>query len=347
MSVQQRTGLQAAALSLAIGFALAPVMLMAQDIDAQGARVTQAMDVIEQSSPEGGLTAMKNGPKIGFSESFMRFVTRHEFWKPKREGLERGEAPLWKQDDIMGLVRDRPARARTGPKLGTFYDAQGRLRLYKPSPPPRGRVAILSLDAVDWFKPFAKKNVNWLEEKEKALKSLPPKYRNDLVPRFEQHMKEFNASREVYRSVRQIIRAAAKTPPATSDAVAKPVYPPDCNYDDAVLAQVTERLLNEQGNPSRLASLTAHFKEQEDIVSLRNCICRVHSGKSTTVSVFYQNEPHGGSPGCEDPANGPCVGAGFGCGRSKFVPDRAALEACGAARVISKAVCEKQTGVRK
>lgn len=112
-----------------------------------------------------------------------------------------------------------------------------------------------------------------------------------------------------------------------------------CAIGEDVANALLARISSELDNPSRMASLASRLLEKDAKSKLLNCICRVHSGKTASVSVWFQTTPHDGSDSCKDVTNGPCVGQGWGCSRSRFVPDREALEQCGAARVVAEALC--------
>lgn len=280
----------------------------------------------------------------GFNWHFTRFLERHGFKPKPNYKLPDTVAPVWLDDTIVGFVRDRPARPDRGPEMGTFYDREGRLRAWVPAPPPPGRIRVQDSPPMELLRRYTKGWIDWKDEEVKRRRSLPKRSAYDIEVMAEKHLKELKDSAHLYKALLKITRegeaAAANDNTKTGGEDAKPSALDTCETNDAVVAAVNARLLQEVDNPSRMASLAARHREDESVTKLLNCICRVHSGKTESVSVFYQTAPHGGSPNCEDPGNGPCVGQGWGCSRSKFIPDQAALENCGAARVMTKAICE-------
>jgi len=130
---------------------------------------------------------------------------------------------------------------------------------------------------------------------------------------------------------------------------------PCTTFSDDTLTAITNRL-NQEMEPrtnlsgSTIASLISQLGEQqifteEQKAGLLNCICRVHSGKTSTVSVWYQRTSYDASPSCKDITNGPCIGQGMGCGRTRFIPDEKALKACGASQKIAEAFCKMRAGI--
>ncbi|WP_415717902.1 hypothetical protein [Roseibium sp.] len=117
-----------------------------------------------------------------------------------------------------------------------------------------------------------------------------------------------------------------------------------CAIGEDVANALLARISSELDNPSRMASLANRLLKKDAKAKLLNCICRVHSGKTSSVSVWFQTTPHDGSDSCMDVSNGPCVGQGWGCSRSRFIPDRKALEHCGAAKTVAEALCRPMKG---
>jgi hypothetical protein len=91
--------------------------------------------------------------------------------------------------------------------------------------------------------------------------------------------------------------------------------------------------------PSELASLSRRLGTDEDHQGLMNCICRATSGGSSTVSKYYQPAPVDYSPSCNDPSNGPCVNAGFGCWRHSPTITAEVVSRCNVAYKVARALC--------
>lgn len=283
-----------------------------------------------------------------FSSQLDRFLTKHNIKPSPDYRLEVGVSPVWLQDDIMGHVRDRTARPQTGPEMGTFYDRDGRLRFWAPNPPPRGNVRILRSPPMELLRKYTKGFVDWDDSVSDVIRKVRGPYKSELTRMLERNARELSEAKPLYRSIAKIAKDARTEPPVSGSTTPPAKADPTtgvCSFEDGVLDAITQRLAAEASNPSRLASLVKFKVRDEDArKKLLNCICRVHSGKSSSVSVWYQTTPHDGSDNCKDVSNGPCVGQGYGCSRSKFVPDQEALEACGAATLITQGLCRRSAG---
>jgi len=64
----------------------------------------------------------------------------------------------------------------------------------------------------------------------------------------------------------------------------------------------------------------------------QNCLCRcgctAANWNCASVSCTFNTTDYGGSPSCEDAANGPCLCEGFGCGRAPIVTSGECYESC-------------------
>lgn len=304
-----------------------------------GVRVSEALGLIERTGPDGTLVASEGN---WFPTAFRIMIESNEFFDDRQTRLERGEAPMWLQDHKSGNRGDAPPIARGGPtggaEMGTFYDRDGKLRLWQPNPPPRGRVTVLGLNIVDFVSGPTERTLDWDVEKRRAEGALGPQDSARLQVMQRTRSEEISHMISLYRPLRRLTAAAINSGETDLPVDADPNADP-CAFGEDTLARVSDRLVQES-DPSRIASLLRVFEETEGVSALRNCICRTHSSMSLG-SVYYKNAPHGGSPSCEDMRNGPCISEAYGCFRAPFKPDSAALEACGAAKVVARALCEK------
>jgi len=317
-----------------------------------GNNLSKAVASVDQTSI--GKWRPKAPANPSFNYYFKRFLEKHRIIPEADYRMEATVSPVWLQDDIMGFYRDRPARPRTGAEIGTFYDSSGRLRLWTPSPPPRGKFRVLESPPMELLRKWTKGLVNWKDEKVEVARTLDPERKSELEVMMDKTLRELRDSSPLYKAIAKLTRDTAVDPETsdasqadTSDPTAaeqEPAKDP-CTYSDTTLAKITSRMASEAGNPSRVASLAKRFPKSDPMKKLLNCICRVHSGKTSSVSVYYKTTPHDTSPSCNDVSNGPCVGQGYGCSRSKFIPDQEALEECGASRVVAKAICDWRKGI--
>ncbi|MEG3640970.1 hypothetical protein [Magnetococcus sp. PR-3] len=128
----------------------------------------------------------------------------------------------------------------------------------------------------------------------------------------------------------------ATAPFEKTPASQKPKDP--CALTDAQLARIDHKLAGI--SPSRMASLAIKVLPEKKRKRVLNCICRVHSGASGSVSVWYDTQPVNNSPSCKDLSNGPCVASGFGCWRTPFKPDKKALDQCRVNLTLGRQLCE-------
>lgn len=202
------------------------------------------------------------------------------------------------------------------------------------------------------IKKFSRGFIDWGDEQAAIARSFEAPPPSALETEMARTLAAYKRSVNLIKNLRKTIRKnSAENPPRTSNrgtSVARTDGQASaCSFNDKVLAAVTHRLASELGNPSRFASLAKSTLKKDSRDALLRCICAVHSGKTASVSQWFQTTPYDASPNCRDVSNGPCVGAGYGCMRSPFIPDKKALETCGAARVIAQSLCRDKPGGSK